>query len=108
MSKPLDALFDAWDKTTGRDEDAARQLANDYVTANPGEFTEYDGKTVEQLVAMVDFHRETADRAREAGLEEDAFVADCKKLMTDVFLLGRVPKRHVGPGTIEAEVKVSI
>lgn len=55
----LEAIRDAWDKTTGdgRDEDGARKLADAYVAAQPDEFTELAGMTLEQCVQAVEVFR---------------------------------------------------
>jgi hypothetical protein len=55
----LDAIRDAWDKSTGdgRDEDAARNLADQYVAANPGEFAELAKLSLEECVQAVEVFR---------------------------------------------------
>jgi hypothetical protein len=103
----LAAILSAWDKSTGkgRDEDKARQLAKDYVEANPSQFESLDGKTVDELVSRVDFLRETAESARTRGLEDAAVELDAQKLLVDTFLLACVPKRHIGA---QAELNLKV
>jgi hypothetical protein len=55
----LGAIRDAWDKTTGggRDEDRARELADQYVAAHPDKFTSLQDMSLEQCVQAVDVFR---------------------------------------------------
>lgn len=62
------AIFNAWDKDTdgGRDEDAARKLADKYVDDHPDEFVKLaalgdDQAAQEMLVSMIDKYREHGD-----------------------------------------------
>lgn len=60
LNAELAAIRDALGSETGEgmDVDLARSLANDYVAAHPGEFTEIATKTLEECVAAVDVFRE--------------------------------------------------
>lgn len=106
-ANPLDELFDVWDKDTGdgRDENAARSLAKDYVATNSGDFTDLQNRTVEELVSMVDKCRDGARTFREVGMESEARMLDDQKLKIDVFLLAAVPKRYIG-GQVDQDVPV--
>lgn len=94
----LEALLDLWDKETGsgRDEAGAREVASSYLAEHPEQFADLEGRSVEDLVGLVDYYRETAEVARRRGLDSEAANADVKKLLVDVYLLATVPKRHVG------------
>lgn len=97
-SDPLSELLDAWDKSSGsgRDEDRARALAKSYVDAHSDDFTEFAGKSVEDLVGMVDGCRKAHDVWEETGAAGEVLRADVRRLLIDVYLLATVPKREIG------------
>ena len=94
----LEALLDLWDNETGsgRDEAGAREVASSYLAEHPEQFADLEGRSVEDLVGLVDYYRETAEVARRRGVGSEAVNADVRKLLVDVYLLATVPKRHVG------------
>lgn len=55
----LQDIQDAWNVTDThpRDEALTRQLADEYVAANPAEFTELQDMSIEELVQSVDVFR---------------------------------------------------
>ncbi|WP_099021262.1 hypothetical protein [Mycolicibacterium palauense] len=103
----LDALFDAWDKTTGggRDEAAARKVCDEYVAAHPDDFSEFEAWSLEECVAAVDVFRDAAATFRSRGLNAHAVTADSNKLKLDVWLLHRFEPQDIGGA---AKVKVRI
>jgi len=66
MKSEFAVIKDLWDADTGegRDEEMVRQLSDEYVAANPEEFTSFDGLDEKQLVKAL-------DTFRLAGLEDD-------------------------------------
>lgn len=89
----LGDIRDAWDRETGggRDEDVARQRADDYVADNPDEFKELAKLDIEQLVNAVDVFRA-------AGLENDQW-------RVEAWLLHHFEPQSIG-GTYQATVRV--
>jgi hypothetical protein len=79
----------AWAEGTG-DQEAVRALADAYVTANPAEFTELAGLSIEQLVTAVDVFRA-------AGLVES-------QQRVEVWLWHHFEPQNIG-GTHEAIVR---
>lgn len=103
---PLEDLLDAWDKAKGgRDDARARELADEYVKANPVPFEEFAEWSLEECVAAVDVLRQAAINFRAKGLERQAVKADVDKLLVDVWLLHRFEPQHIG-GMAEAKVRV--
>ena len=104
----LEDLFDAWDKENGgRDEDRARAIAKEYAQENPAQFAVFDGKTIDELVQMVDGCREAKALFEKAGLADEALKVDVQKLLVDVFLLAYVPKQYVGGPALNATVRIA-
>ena len=58
MDKELQAIHDAMDKTTGRDEEAARALADKYVADHPEYFGSLAEKSVHECVKAVEVFRD--------------------------------------------------
>lgn len=84
MNAELQAIKDAWDKDKegGRDEALARSLSDSYVLANPGEFTGYEGKDIEELAGAIDVFRE-------AGMDEEV-------QRIETWLLHRFMPQNIG------------
>lgn len=61
MDEELQAIADAWDKETGRDEDETRALAKAYVKAHPNNFKGWAALSQETLVREIDTCREKGD-----------------------------------------------
>lgn len=93
MDADLEAIKNAMDKDRpgGRDRDLAVTLADAYVTANPGTFTDLDGKTLIECVEAVDV-------LRNAGWEESQWVAEA-------WLLHKFESQHIG-AEFQAQVRV--
>lgn len=94
MKAELQAIADAMDKTTGngRDKTLAVELAEAYVTANPGEYTGYEEKTLPDLVAAVDVFRA-------AGFEDELW-------RTKAWILHRFEFQNIG-GEVTPQVRIS-
>jgi len=84
MKAELQDIKDAWDKDKegGRDEALARSLSDSYVLANPGEFTGYEGKDIEELAGAIDVFRE-------AGMDEEV-------QRIETWLLHRFMPQNIG------------
>lgn len=90
MNADLEAIKDAWDKTTGQGRDeGARELARAYVTAHPELFTGLEHFDVPLLV-------ELESRRRNSGDEEGAW-------NVEAWLLACVPPQNIG-GEYKAEI----
>ena len=61
MHDDLEAIRDLMDPATGRDETAARALADTYVAEHPDEFGLLATMSLESCVAAVDLFRDTGD-----------------------------------------------
>lgn len=90
----LDAIREAWDKNTGegRDENATRALADQYVAAHPDQFTELQGLTLAQLVQAVQVFRD-------AGLPDSQW-------RVETWLLHHYEPQSIG-GPVDARVRVA-
>lgn len=93
MNSDLEAIKDAWDKTTGegRDEAGTRALADAYVAANPSEFEDYLDMSLEDCVKSV-------ENARTLGLESAQWRAE-------TWLLHRFEPQKIG-GAAEARIRI--
>lgn len=69
MNAELQAIRDAMDKTTGRDEEQARVLADAYVADHPDEFAMLATMTIESCVGLVDFFRDQNDEDSQWRIE---------------------------------------
>lgn len=94
MDETLLAIQDAWDKELdgGRDDAAARALADEFVSANPALFTGMAEMTVAELVNAV-------DTFREAGMLEEQW-------RVEAWLLHHYEPQNIG-GQAEPTVRVS-
>lgn len=116
----LDALFDAWDKTTGdgRDAERARQICDTHVTANPDQFNDLEARLEElkaegkdnteiiaDFVEMIDGRREAANIFRDSGMEAQARQCDDDKLRIDVWLMHRFDPQNIG-GEYHATLRI--
>ncbi len=92
MNKDLEAIKDAWDKTTGdgRDE-GARDLAKAYVTAHPELFAGLEHFDVPTLVQLLSSRRDDGDEEGTWNVE--------------AWLLACVPPQTIG-GTYKAEINL--
>lgn len=93
MKDEFAAIADAMDKKTGGGRDAAkaRQLADAYVAANPGEFSSYEGKSERELVQAVDVFRA-------AGMDDDMW-------RVKTWLLHQFEPQNIG-GEAQSRVRV--
>lgn len=93
MDETLVAIQEAWDKTIdgGRDDAAARALADQFVAANPAMFTGMAAMTVAELVSSVDVFRE-------AGMLEEQW-------RVEAWLLHHYEPQNIG-GAAEPTVRV--
>lgn len=69
MDQELQAILDAWDKDSGRDEDMTRELSRGYVKAHAAEFNGWDALSQETLVREIDTRREQGDLAGVAKIQ---------------------------------------
>ena len=67
----LDQVRDAMnpEREGGPDLDLARELADEYVAANPDQFTELATKTIEECVTAVDVFRAAGMAAEQSRIE---------------------------------------
>lgn len=91
MNSELEAIRDAMDKTTGRDEGQAVALADAYVAAHPDQFTSLAELGMEQCVAAIDVFRA-------AGMEEDLW-------RVQAWILHRFEFQTIG-GPVTARVRI--
>lgn len=89
MNSELEAIKDA---VEAQDFDQARTLADAYVAANPGEFTDHAAKTLEECVSSVDVLR--------------AASLDTPRWLTEAWLLHRFAPQNIG-GAYQAQIRVS-
>ena len=90
MKAELQAIKDKWNETP-RDEAACRSMSDAYVAANPGEFTGYEGKTIENLALAIDVFRD-------AGMDEEV-------QRMEVWLLHRFEPQNIG-GVYQPQIRV--
>ena len=90
MKAELQAIKDVWEATP-RDANLARSMSDDYVTANPSEFTGFEAKSIEQLCGAI-------DTFREAGMDEEV-------QRMEVWLLHRFESQNIG-GTYQPQIRV--
>lgn len=79
MNNKLQAIRAAWAQP--RDEELARELANEYVAAHPAEFARFEQMTRTDCV-------QSADAARASGTEEDVW-------RVETWVLHRYPPQHI-------------
>ncbi|BBU22174.1 hypothetical protein [Mycobacterium xenopi] len=93
MNTELEAIRDAMDPDTGggRDEQTARQLADEYVANHSAEFAAFPSMTVQQLVEAVDVFRA-------ANMLEDQW-------RVETWLLHRFEPQNIG-GPAQPQVRV--
>lgn len=93
MNSELEAIRDAWDKTTGdgRDE-VARELADAYVADHEDQFASLRDMSLEQCVQALDVFRA-------AGMEEEQW-------RVEAWLLHRFEPQNIG-GAAEAKVRLT-
>jgi len=87
----LQAIKDVWDAVP-RDAALARSMSDDYVTANPSEFTGFEDKNIEQLCSAI-------DTFREAGMDEEV-------QRMEVWLLHRFESQNIG-GTYQPQIRIA-
>lgn len=94
MDATLEAIRTAWDKTEGegRDEVAARNLADEFVTTNPDLFTSMATMRVEELVTAV-------ENFRASGMEEEEW-------RIEAWLLHHYEPQNIG-GSAQPTVRIS-
>lgn len=94
MNSQLAAIAEAMDKTSegGRNELLARALADDYVEANPGLFTELESMSIHELVHAVEVFRD-------AGMVDEQW-------RVETWLLHRFNPQDIG-GPASATVRIS-
>ncbi|CQD07347.1 hypothetical protein BN970_01385 [Mycolicibacterium conceptionense] len=91
-NEELIAIRDAMDNSEGgRDEELARQLADDYVAANPDQFTSLAEMSIEQCVAAVDVFRA-------AAMEDDQW-------RVETWLLHHFQPQTIG-GPVTAQIRI--
>ena len=90
MKAELQAIKDKWGETP-RDAETCRTMSDTYVAANPGEFTGYEGKSIEDLAKATDVFRD-------AGMDEEV-------QRIETWLLHRFRPQNIG-GTYQAEIRI--
>jgi hypothetical protein len=93
LNSELEAIKNAWDKTTGggRDDAGTRALCDTYVATHPEQFADYRGMKIEDCVRAVSVFRA-------AGLDEAQWRAE-------VWLLHRFEPQHIG-GPMRAQIRL--
>lgn len=90
MKAELQAIKDKWAEVP-RDAEACQAMSDAYVAANPGEFTGYESKTIQELCRAI-------DTFREAGMDEEV-------QRMEVWLLHRFEPQNIG-GTYQPQIRV--
>lgn len=92
MHEDLEAIRDLMDPATGRDEPAARALADTYVEQHPDEFGLLATMQLDSCVAAVDLFRDTGDEASQWRVE--------------TWLLHRYESQSIG-GQAEPRIRIA-
>ena len=91
MKAELQAIKDVWDAEP-RDAALAHSMSDDYVAANPSEFTGFETKSIEQLCGAI-------DTFRAAGMDEEV-------QRMEVWLLHRFEPQNIG-GVYQPQIRVT-